>query len=119
MAFLANGDFHTRLGLHLFNIEQRGTRTGARRGWAGSNGPVGMGPSGLGFGLIRSTVHLLLFGLLSPSIVPFGRRYLHDQVEGSLCTNFQPFHLGPREFSIQAHWSLPPLMASWHMVGAP
>jgi hypothetical protein len=119
MVFLANGGYHTRLGLHLFNTEQRGTRTNTRRGWAGPNGPVGLGPSGLGFGPICSTVHLLHFGLLSPSIVGFGRRYLRDQVEGSLCTNFHPFHLGPREFSIQAHWSLPPLKASWHMVGAP
>jgi hypothetical protein len=51
--------------------------------------------------------------------VGFGRRYLHDQTEGSLCMNFRSFHLGPREFSIQAHWSLTPLEASSHMVGVP
>jgi hypothetical protein len=113
------GGLHTRLWLSLLNTEERGTRTDAKRGWAGPNGPAGLGPSRLGFGPIRSTVHLLHFGLLSPSIVGFGRRYLHDQVEGSLCMNFQPFHLGPRDFSIQAHWSLPPLGASSHMVGAP
>jgi hypothetical protein len=51
---------------------------------------------------------------MSPSILGFGRRYLCDQVEGSLCMNFQPFRLSPRELSIQAHWSVPPLEASWH-----
>jgi hypothetical protein len=117
--FLANGGLHTRLGLHLFNTEQRGTLTSTKRGWAGLNGPASLGPSGLGFSRIRSTVHLLHFGLLSPSIVGFGRRYLRNKVEVCLWMNFQPFHRGPREFSIQAHWSLPPLEASWHMVGSP
>jgi hypothetical protein len=119
MAFLANGGLPTRLGLRLLNTEERGTRTGARRGWASLNGPSSLGPSGLGFIPIHSMVHLLHFGLLSPSIVGFGRRYLRDKVEGSLYMNFQPFHLGPREFSIQAHLSLPPLEASWHVVEAP
>jgi hypothetical protein len=68
---------------------------------------------------VFSTLHLVHFGSLGPSIVGFGHRYLRDQVEGSLCMNFRSFHLGPREFSIQAHWSLPPLGASSHMVGAP
>jgi hypothetical protein len=108
MASLANGGFPLRLGLHLLNTEERGTFE-----WAG------LGPSGLSFGSIFSTVHLLHFGSLAPWIVGFGRRYLCDQVEGSLCMNFQSFHLGPREFSIQAHRSLPPLEASSHMVRAP
>jgi hypothetical protein len=107
------------LGLCLLNTKERGTRIGAGRGWAGLNGPAVLGPSRLGFGPIRSMVHLLHFGLLSPSIVGFGRRYLRDKGEGSLCMNFQPFHLGPQEFYIRAHWSLPPLEASWHMVRAP
>jgi hypothetical protein len=103
MASLANGGLPLRLGLHLLNTEERGARTAARRGCAGPNEPAVLGPSGLGFGPICSTVHLLHFGSLAPSIVGFGRRYLRDQVEGSLCMNFQPFHLYPREFSIQAH----------------
>jgi hypothetical protein len=49
----------------------------------------------------------------------FRRRYLRDKVEGPLCMNFRPFHLSPREFSIQEQWSLPPLEAPWHVVGAP
>jgi hypothetical protein len=64
-------------------------------------------------------LHLLHFGSLGPSIVGFGHRYLCDQVEVSLCMNFLASHLDPREFSIQAHWSLPPLGANSHMVGAP
>jgi hypothetical protein len=72
-----------RLGLRLLNIEKRGTRTGARRGWAGPNGPTGLGPSGLDFGPIRPTVYLLHFGLLSPSIVGFVCRYLRDKGVGS------------------------------------
>jgi hypothetical protein len=111
--------FYTWLGLHPLNTEERGTQTTARRGWAGPNGPASLGSSGLSFGPTFSTVHLLQFGSLAPSIVGFGRRYLRDQVEGFLCMNFQPFHLSPREFSIQGHWSLPPLEASWHVVGAP
>jgi hypothetical protein len=117
--FLANGGLHTRLGLHLLNTKQRGTRTATKVGWVGPNRPYGLGPSRLGFSPNFSMVHLLHFGSLSPSIVGFGRRYLCDQVEGCLCMNFQPFHLGPWEFSIQAHWSFPPLEASWHMVRAP
>jgi hypothetical protein len=105
--------------LHLLNTEERRARTATKRGWAGPNGPAGLGLSGLGFGPTFSTVHLLHFGSLAPSIVGFGRLYLRNQVEGFLCMNFQPFHLGPREFSIQAHWSLPPLEASSHMFGAP
>jgi hypothetical protein len=108
-----------RLGFHELNTKERGSKTDTRTGWVGLPRPVGLGPSGLGFGSICSTVHLFHFGSSAASIVGFGRRYLRDQVEGSLCMNFQPFHLGPREFSIQAHWSLTPLEASSHMVGAP
>jgi hypothetical protein len=116
---MANGGLPLRLGFHELNTEERGSQTDTRTGWAGPPGPAILGPSGLSFGPICSTVHLLHFGSLAPSIVGFGCRYLRDQVEGSLCMNFQPFHLGPQEFSIQAHWSLPPLEASWHMVRAP
>jgi hypothetical protein len=43
MAFLANGRLHTRLGLHLLNTEQRGSRTATKMGWAGLNGATGLG----------------------------------------------------------------------------
>jgi hypothetical protein len=35
--------FYMRLGLHLLNTEERGTRTAAIRGSAGPNGPVDLG----------------------------------------------------------------------------
>jgi hypothetical protein len=114
MASLVNGGFSTRLGFHVFNTEDWGREPPPE-----GAGPTGLGPSGLGFSSVCSTVHLLHLGSFAPSIVGFGRLYLRDQVEGSLCMNFQPFHLGPREFSIQAYWSLPPLGVSSHMVGAP
>jgi hypothetical protein len=41
-----------RLAPAKLNTEERGTRTAARRGWAGPNGPAGLGSSGLGFGPI-------------------------------------------------------------------
>jgi hypothetical protein len=115
MASLTNGGVPTRLGFHLLNTEERGGREPAPE----RTGPTGLGLSWPGLGPVCSTVHLLHFGSLALSIVGFGCRYLHDQVEGSLCMNFRSFHLGPREFSIQAHWSLPHLEASSHMVGAP
>jgi hypothetical protein len=110
---------HWRLGLRLLNTEERGTRTGARRGWAGPNGPAGLGPSGLSFGPIRSTVHLLRFGLFPLQLWALDVVISTIKTEGSLCMNFRSFHLGPQKFSIQAHWSLPPLEASWHVVGVP
>jgi hypothetical protein len=116
---LVYGGLPLRLGFHELNTEERGSQIDTRTGWAGPLGLAGLGPSGLDCGPVCSTVHLLHFVSLAPSIVDFGRRYLRDQVEGSLCMNFQPFHLGPREFSIQAHWSLPRLEESLHMVGAP
>jgi hypothetical protein len=119
MASLANGSFLTWLGFHVLNTKERGSQTATRRGWAGRHWPTALGLSGLGFGPICSMLYLLHFGSLPTSIVDFGRRYLRDQVEGSLYMNFRSFHLGPREFSIQAHCSLPPLEASLHTVGAP
>jgi hypothetical protein len=41
MASLANGGLHTRLGLHLLNTEQRGSRTATKMDSAGSNGQIG------------------------------------------------------------------------------
>jgi hypothetical protein len=119
MASLTNGGLSTQLGFHELKTEQRGVRTSARRGWADQPRPAGPGLSWPSFGPIFSMLHLLHFGSLGPSIVGFGRHYLHDQVEGSLGMNFRSFHLGPQEFSIQAHWSLPALEASSHTVGAP
>jgi hypothetical protein len=119
MASLANGGLLMRLGFHLLNTEERGALTATRWGWAGRHGLAGLGLSGLGFGPYFSVLHILHFGSWAPSIVGFGRHYLRDQVEGSLCMNFRPFHIDPREFSIQAHWPLPPLEAISHMVGAP
>jgi hypothetical protein len=119
MASLANGGLPTHLGFHVLHTEERGARTDTRTGWAGRHGLAVLGLSGLNFDPICSTLHLLHFGSLAPSIVGFGRRYLCNQVEGSLCMNFQSFHLGPRELCIQAHWSLPPLEESSHMVKAP
>jgi hypothetical protein len=43
MASLANGGLPLRLGLHLLNTEQRGSRTATKMGWAGPNGPTGLG----------------------------------------------------------------------------
>jgi hypothetical protein len=114
MASLANGSFPTCLGFHLLNTEERGREPTLERAR-----PVGLGLSRLSFAPDCSILHLLHFGSLGPSIVDFGRCYLCDQVEGSLCMNFWSFYLGVREFSIQAHWSLPPLGASLHTVGAP
>jgi hypothetical protein len=118
MASQANGGFPTRLGLHLLNTKERGLQTFTRRRWVDRPGPAGLALSWPGFDPSFSTLHLLHFGSLGPSIVGFGYRYLRDQVEIPLCMNFRSFHLSPREFSIQAHWSLPPLGASSPMVGA-
>jgi hypothetical protein len=65
-----------------------------------------------------ATLHLFHFGSFAPSIVDYGRRCPSDQVEGSLCMNFRSIHLGPQEFSIEPHWSLPPLEESLHTVKA-
>jgi hypothetical protein len=115
MASLANGRLHTRLGFHVLNTEERGVANRyqnelGRLAWAF------LGSASAQFSP-RSISCIL--DHWPPSIVGFGRHYLHDQVEGSLCMNFWSFHLGPREFSIQAQWSLPPLEASSHMVRAP
>jgi hypothetical protein len=62
MASLTNGGLPTRLEFHELNNEERGARTGTRTGWAGRHRSAGLGPSGLGFGPVCSTVHLLHFG---------------------------------------------------------
>jgi hypothetical protein len=92
MLNLMNGGFPTRLGLHLLNTEERVSQTASR-------------PSPFLARFRPSLLHgpSLRLRSLAPSIVGFGRCYLHGQVEGSLCMNFCSFHLGPREFSIQAH----------------
>jgi hypothetical protein len=57
--FLANGGLHTRLGLHLLNTEQRGTRIATKVGWAGPNGQTGLGLSWAGSGpVLLPAAHL-------------------------------------------------------------
>jgi hypothetical protein len=112
-------NFLVLTGLHLLNTEQRGSRTTTKMGWADPNGLTGLGLFWASSGPFFSPRLILTFCTWPPSFVSFWGHHHCDQVDGSLCMNFQSFHLGPREFSVQAHWSLPPLEASWHVVGAP
>jgi hypothetical protein len=119
MSSLMNGGLPTWLGLHLLNTEERGARTGTGTGWADPtrrsswalSRPVQArsSPRGSSWNFALGPLHLCHFEVIIPMV----------KIGGSLCMDFQYFHLGPREFSIQAHWSLPPLGASSHMIGAP
>jgi hypothetical protein len=119
MVSLANGRFPLRLGLHELNTEQRGTRSAAETGWTCPNGPTGLGLFWAGSCPFFSLRLILIFCTWPLHLCHFEVIITAIKTKGSLCMNFRSFHLNPREFSTQAHWSLPPLEASWHVVGAP
>ena len=107
-----------QLGFREFITEERRWRTEAKRRWAGRPGPAGLAHFRPGSSPSFATCCFLHFGVFPPSDMGFGRHYLRDQVKGCLCMIFRSFHLGPRRFFFKAHWSLPPLESSSHMVGA-
>jgi hypothetical protein len=79
MASLANDGLPTRLGFNVLNTEERRARTDTRTGWADRPRPFWAQ-----FWLSLLDGSSLALWIIGPSIVGFGRRYLRDQVEGSL-----------------------------------
>jgi hypothetical protein len=69
--FLANGGLPLRLGFHELNTEERAARTDAKPGWAGPNGPIGLGLFWAGSGPFFSPRLILTFCTWLPSFVSF------------------------------------------------
>jgi hypothetical protein len=57
--------------LHILNTEERGTRTATKVGWAGPNGPTGLGLFWAGSGPFFSPLLILTFCTWHPSFVSF------------------------------------------------
>jgi hypothetical protein len=101
----ANGCLHTRLGLHLLNTVQRGTRTTTKVGWAGPNGPTGLSlfwavrarssPHGSSWHFALGPLHLCHFEVI---ITAIKLRDLYGWTSGLFISVLRgsPFkHIGP------------------------
>jgi hypothetical protein len=115
MVSLVNGGFSTRLGFHVVNTEERGRELTPERGMA-----VSMGwPAWAFLGSVSAQLYPCSISCTLDHW-PIQLWALDIIISATklriLCMNFRSFHLGPREFSIQARWSLPPFGASSHMV---